>query len=358
MDKKTFIFILIIAGIFILVSGIFILQQSSPSFTQQLQTVDRRPLPPTRLPAIEAERVLLSELAAMTESQFKMMQGKLEFFGPQDVSISPLSILTGYDFEAIEALDHGVGRFDKLRTSGFDYPSSYYADILVLDPQIFKAMIGRINTLSLFSETRITARITTEPYLPLPYLSFALLHITQKKGYEIILNEDEAKILVTAMREAIMLSRVNWTGLSRFACAAGLLSEKQAVDVTAKISVSTTPPRLIPEKTYFSKKIKKPTPRYESIATLTNFSPETIVGPISLVVAIQETGGIIGDLYLPESDGETCIFRNLGKYYINVPLPDKNLQPDQGARVSIIFTKLDAEPIVFSTHVVAGEGEQ
>ncbi len=339
-------------------SGIFILQQSSPFFTQQLQTADRRPLPPTRLPAVEAERVLLSELAAMTESQFTMMQGKLEFLGPQDINIRPLSILTGYDFKAIDALDHGMGRFDKLRTSGVDYPSSYYADILVLDSQIFKEMISRINTLSLFSEIRITARITTEPYLPLPYLSFALLHTTQRKGYEIILNEDEAKIFITAMREAIRSSKPNWQTLSRFACNTSLLSDRQAVDVMDKISVSTTPPRLIPEKTHFSKKVKNPAPRYESIATLKNHSSEIIVSPISLIVAIQETGGIIGDLYLPESEGETCIFRSFGKYYINVPLLDKNLQPDQGAKVSIIFTKLDAEPIVFSTHVLAGEGER
>jgi len=301
MNKKVVIFGAVIAGIFLLYK--FYL-----STQQHVQTVYEGPLPPQRLPALSLNRISLPDFAQMSENEFRKVQGKLTYVGPRTEIIPSLPIVTGYDFDAIEASDHGIGRFDNFRTTGIDYsaddPAQTYlvAEFLVIGPKIFREMVGRFNGLSLSAKSFDTQN---------PYMSFSILHTDKKLGFETILNQKDSYILVTAMRESLKITKPNWQTLTQFACTADLLGDKRAMDVTDKVSVVTTPPRLVED--LIPTKGKKATPSYESTATITNQSSQTISGPISLVVALQDEG-IRGDLYLQNNDGTTCLAQPSGLF--------------------------------------------
>lgn len=349
MNKKVVIslivFVLIITGVFLLYKFYF-----SPQ--QQVQTVYEGPMPPNRLPPLTLNRVPLSDFAVMPESQFKKVYGKLSYVGPKTKKIPSFPIVTGFDFDAIEAFDHGIGRFDNFRTPGIDYsaddPAQTYlvAEFLVIEPETFKEMMGHINGLPLSIKSPDTQN---------PYMSFAMLHTDKKLGFEIILNQNDSYTLATAMRESLKTTKPNWQILTRFACTADLLGDKRAIDVSDKVSVVTTPPRLVKE--LIPTKGKKATPSYESTATITNQSSQTITGPISLVVALQDEG-IRGDLYLQNNDGTTCLAQPSGMYYLNVPLPDNSLVSGQSVKVQLLFGNLNDEQIRFTTRVLAGDGER
>lgn len=349
MKKRSIVFVIVII---IIIASIFVLYKFYFSTSQQVQTIYEGPLPPQRLPALSLNRVLLSDFKSISENEFKKVQGKLTYVGPRTEIIPSLPIVTGYDFDAIEASDHGIGRFDSFRTPSIDYsaddPAQTYlvAEFLVIEPKTFKEMVGRINGLPLSTKSPDTQN---------PYMAFAILHTDKKLGFETILNQNDSFTLVTAMRESLKTTKPNWQTLTRFACTAGLLGDKRATDVSDKVSVVTTPPRLVKE--LIPTKGKKATPSYESTAMITNQSSQTVAGPISLVVALQDEG-IRGDLYLQNNDGTTCLAQPPGMYYLNVSLPNNYLASGQNVKVQLLFGNLNDEQIQFTTRVLAGDGER
>lgn len=349
MKRRSIIFVIVVI---IIIVSIFVLYKFYFSTWQQVQTVYEGPLPPQRLPALSLNRAPLSDFATMSENEFKKVQGKLTYVGPRTEIIPSLPIVTGYDFDAIEASDHGIGRFDSFRTPSIDYsaddPAQTYfvAESLVIEPETFKEMVGRINGLSLSAKSPDTQD---------PFMSFAILHTNKKLGFETILNQNDSYVLVTAMRESLKTTKPNWQTLTRFACTADLLGDKHATDVTDKVSVVTTPPRLMKE--LMPTKGKKTTPSYESTATITNQSSQTITGPISLVVALQDEG-IRGYLYLQNNDGTTCLAQPSGMYYLNVPLADSSLVSGQSVKVQLLFGSINDKQIQLITRVLAGDGER
>jgi hypothetical protein len=257
------------------------------------------------------------------------VQIRLAYVGGLQDEIPPPVILTTSGKSPDPATFHSFER-----PSGVVYPPALvnplHQDIPTSQMQQLIANVGTINVV-------VSGSVAAEPWL-----AFALSNISagQTKVAEAVLNQADTLSLVQQITSAIASSDKALALVTELACGLGGLPPGQPTDVSNLVSISRTGVRL-----------DRATDDFVSEATLINTSGNTISGPLSLVFTFAGPG-----VSLSNATGVTCATSPTGLGYINVPLANNALAPNESVKVTLRFASPDRDFVTAAIKILAGAG--
>ncbi len=279
-----------------------------------------------------------AEFQAMSLEQLKSLQVKLTFVGEQARPIPSVAFTSIF-----HTLD--LGKFVPFRRSGINYSNDELAvRSFSASPEELKALIDGVGTLP-----DVTAGGVAEEV----FLSFALfnsagpghpshdahgLHAGDR-AFEAVLNQSDAAAVLGKVLRALQSNSLGSRVLSAMACSLDVLGPDRPIDVSGKVTVAVSGVRL-----------SRTTGRFVATATVKNNSPDTIPGPVSLVLDLE------GNVSLFNADGQTCATSPEGREFINFALTGNALPPGESAEVVLEFNNPDREGIKPTTKALAGPG--
>jgi hypothetical protein len=270
-----------------------------------------------------------SDFQAMTPGQLSTLQVKLTFVGFQEKPVQTVVFTS-----PTNTVD--VGKFAPFQQPGINYANDNFPPVTFsAAPTELQAVIQEAGKVPAVMAGGVAAE---------PYISFSLFNIVGgvDKAFEVILNQTDGIALFQALRTALAGNRTGLLIVYDMGCQTALREPGQPLDVTSKVSISLAGTRL-----------NRATGRFVGTATVKNVSPDSIPGPVSLVLYLESEGNTVR---LFNADGYTCSTSPEGHDFINLPLTGNQFSPQASAEVTLEFINSERVPVRAETKVLAGPG--
>lgn len=267
-----------------------------------------------------------SDFESMTLQQLSTLQVKLTYVGPQLAALPTLAFTSNLNVVSVDAF------------TPFYRPNINYVNDTIkvrsftATPQELEAVIDNVGTLP-----DVRAGGVAEPH----FLSFSMVNTQPMlKGFEAILNKSQSNELFAELRESLATNKEGLKKISEMACALDLLEPARPMDVSGSVMVKFTGLRPDRHTGFFVNSV-----------SVTNNSGSTLPAPVSLVLDLPGTVGLVG------ADGTTCGTNPVGRQFIHLPIPATGLAPGATVTITLHFENPNKEPIAPNTFkVLAGPG--
>ena len=269
-------------------------------------------------PAAAQEMVSPEAFLSMDRQTLETAQGKLDYLGPQQESIGPITFaINGHQ------LHQGLFEKDALvheRWAENSQPS-------------FTVSIEELLAFLRNSQALLGGVSPTDSWLA---LTVVVGQPGQIRGFEQRLSREQARAFFGELWKAFQ-NRAAHSTFQWWGCALDLLPVGRATDVTDTVEVLIS--RFTPDSAG----------HYAGQVNVRNSSQTTMPAPVSVVFELS------GNVQVIDPDGTTCHVEPTGRPYVHAPLPTpEGLSPGETSIIHVSFDNPEHEPVVFTVKVLAG----
>ncbi len=270
-------------------------------------------------PAAAQESVSPETFLTMDWQTLETAQGKLNYLGAQEGSISPITFtINGHQLHQ--------GLFEKNALVHERWAESSQPS--------FTVSVEELLTLLQSSQSLLDGVGPADSWLA---LTVVVGQPGQIRGFEKRLNREQAKAFLGELWKAFQ-NRAAHSTLQWWGCALDLLPDGRAADVTEMLEVLVS--RFSPNPA---------TGRYAGQVSVRNISQATMPALVSVVFELS------GNVQVIDPDGTTCHVEPTGRPYVHAPLSTpEGLPPGETSTIPVSFHNPEHEPVVFTVKILAG----